>query len=82
MEGTQLIGFDWEFIWAIGSVLIFCGTLIAMVRTHGKNITALWNQKQDKNVCIPEHTHVNDTLDRIESNVDWLVKRAKNGGQV
>ncbi len=64
--------------WRIYGFVAACGGFGNLVRVHSKNITALWSQKQDKNVCDNEHKHVTDTLERIEKNIEYLVRR--NGG--
>ncbi len=65
---------NWRMYAFIGSVGGF-GTLI---RVHSRNISKLWDVKQDKAICVNEHKHVTETLDRIEKNVEYLVR--KNGG--
>ena len=59
--------------WQIYGLLVLCGGVTANVKTLKANVTKLWEQKQDINVCDSEHKHVSESLVRIESKVDQLL---------
>ena len=63
---------------ALGSVCSSFGALGAWTYFNQKNITALWNQKQDTNVCVTAHAHIEDDIKEIKGDVKTLLKR--NGG--
>ena len=64
----------------IYGLVIFGGGVGNMVRVHSKNITALWAQKQDINVCNTEHKHVTATLNEIKDDVKEILRIKRNGG--
>lgn len=74
------VAFTLREVISVGAIFFSLGGLTAWTTVNTLNIRALWDKKQDINVCVTEHTHVSESLERIEDQVDWLVKDRKNGG--
>lgn len=64
----------------VGAILLYVGGIFAMVLVHSKNITRLWDLKQDKTVCDPTHDAIRDDIMDIKENVRWLRDKKENGG--
>lgn len=78
---------NWVFYLGAGSTMagvvgfgIGLGKTMAKQATADKNITALWAQKQDVNVCDTEHKHVTLTLNEIKEDVKEILRIKRNGG--
>lgn len=67
--------FSIKDIIAIGAVFSGFGALSTWSIIHSKNISALWNQKQDKNVCEPTHDTIKKDISEIKADVKTLLRR-------
>ena len=65
----------------IGGVCVSIGGIFTWTLINTQNITALWKQKQDTNVCFTAHGHIESDIQEIKADVKMVLKetRAANG---
>jgi hypothetical protein len=75
-----MIEFTIKEVFLIGGACASVGGLGVWTLVNTNNISALWKQKQDTNVCITSHNHIESDISEIKKDLKWLVKVIKENG--
>ncbi len=73
--------FTLKEVMSIGGICASIGGLGVWTLVNTKNITSLWDKKQDVKVCDPKHSAIESDISEIKIDVKWLRNNRENGGE-